>query len=52
MSSDADLFPFWVWEARFAILHDTPEWQRWRQDAGLDEETLAAIEFENPDFGN
>ena len=40
-----------VWIPDFAILHDTPEWQQWLKDAGLDEESLAAIEFEIPDFG-
>lgn len=28
-----------------------PQWSKWRKDAGLDEETLAAIEFTIPDFG-
>lgn len=41
-----------VWHPDFAFLHDTPEWQQWRKDAGLDEESLAAIEFKIPDFGN
>jgi len=31
--------------------HYTPQWSKWRKDAGLDEETLAAIEFTIPDFG-
>jgi tetratricopeptide (TPR) repeat protein len=34
-----------------ASLHNTPQWPQWRKDAGLDEETLAAIEFTIPDFG-
>lgn len=41
-----------LWERDFAFLHDTPEWQQWREDAGLDEESLAAIELTIPDFGN
>ena len=41
-----------VWNPDFAFLHDTPEWQQWLKDAGLDEESLVAIEFEIPDFGD
>jgi len=33
-------------------LHDTQQWQQWRKEAGLDEETLATIDFTVPDFGN
>jgi len=50
--SDADFFGFFVWKRDFAFLHDTPEWISWSKDAGLDEESLAAIEFEIPDFGD
>ena len=32
-------------------LHEIPQWPQWRKDVGLDEETLAAIEFNIPDFG-
>jgi TolB-like protein len=48
---DASFFEPLMWAVDFVILHDTPEWQQWRKDAGLDEESLAAIEFEIPDFG-
>jgi tetratricopeptide (TPR) repeat protein len=50
--SGADFFGSYVWDPDFAILHDTPEWREWRKGAGLDEESLAAIEFEIPDFGD
>ncbi len=50
--SYAAFFGSIVWDPRFAFLHDTPEWQQWRKDAGLDEESLAAIEFKIPDFGD
>ena len=40
-----------VWDPLLVNLHDTPQWSQWRKDAGLDEETLAAIEFTIPDFG-
>ena len=50
--SGADFFDSYVWDSDFAFLHDTPEWREWLQDAGLDEESLAAIEFEIPDFGD
>jgi len=40
-----------VWNPVFSSLYDTPQWVQWRKDAGLDEETLAAIEFTIPDFG-
>jgi len=40
-----------VWDPRLANLHNTHQWQQWRKDAGLDEETLAAIEFNIPYFG-
>jgi adenylate cyclase len=52
METKAAYFEFFVWKSDFAFLNDTPEWQQWREDAGLDEETLAAIEFTIPDFGN
>jgi len=45
-------FEMFVWDPDFAFLHDTPEWLGWRKDAGLDEESLAAIEFKIPDFGD
>ncbi len=40
-----------VWSPLLSSLHETPQWSQWRKDAGLDEETLAAIEFTIPDFG-
>ena len=52
IESDGDFFGTYVWNPDFAILHETPEWQQWRKDAGLDEESLAAIEFKIPDFGD
>jgi adenylate cyclase len=50
--SDADFIGSFLWHPDFDFLHDAPEWQEWRKDAGLDEESLAAIEFEIPDFGD
>lgn len=55
MESDAAFFGSVVWDPSFVFLHDSPEWREWREwrkDAGLDEESLAAIEFEIPDFGD
>ncbi len=40
-----------VWSPLLSSLHETPQWSQWRKDAGLDEETPAAIEFTIPDFG-
>lgn len=52
IAQDPDSFDDWiVWDPYFASLRDTPQWQQWRKDAGLDEETLVAIEFHIPDFG-
>jgi len=52
MQQDSSRFEFKVWDPDFTLLHDTPQWQQWRKDAGLDEETLATIDFTVPDFGN
>jgi tetratricopeptide (TPR) repeat protein len=52
MDSGGGFFGSYVWNPDFAILHDTPEWREWRKAAGLDEESLAAIEFKIPDFGD
>ncbi len=52
MESDGGFFGSYLWDPDFAFLHDTPEWLKWREDAGIDEESLAAIEFEIPDFGD
>ncbi len=52
IENDPAFFNDWMlWDPFFANLHDTPQWFQWRKDAGLDEETLAAIEFTIPDFG-
>lgn len=52
IEDDPAFFNEWVvWDPFFANLHDTPQWSLWRKDAGLDEETLAVIEFNIPDFG-
>ncbi|MCZ6894574.1 MAG: hypothetical protein O7H40_11080 [Gammaproteobacteria bacterium] len=45
------VFQFMVWDPLLAPLRNTPQWLQWRKEAGLDEETLAAIEFHIPDFG-
>ena len=52
MERKPSFFEYVMKELDFAILHDTPEWAQWRKDAGLDEESLAAIEFKIPDFGD
>ena len=52
MERKPSFFEYVMKELDFAILHDTPEWLGWRKNAGLDEESLAAIEFEIPDFGD
>ena len=49
--TQGDVFIFMVWDPVLAPLRNTPQWLQWRKEAGLDEETLAAIEFEIPDFG-
>lgn len=51
IEENQDEFDDVVWDSRFSSLHDTPQWLRWRKEAGLDEETLATIEFHIPDFG-
>jgi adenylate cyclase len=52
MQQDPERFEYSVWDPLFSLLHDTPQWQQWRKDAGLDEESLAKIVFTIPDFGN
>jgi TolB-like protein/tetratricopeptide (TPR) repeat protein len=52
VDADAEFIGGFVWRPDIAILNDTPEWQQWRKDVGLDEEYLATIEFEIPDFGD
>ena len=52
MEFDESIFEHLVWRPDFALLHDTSEWQQQRIAQGLDEETLAAIEFNIPDFGD
>ena len=47
-----DFFQFMIWDPVFAELRNTPQWLQQRKEAGLDEETLAAIEFEIPDFSD
>ena len=51
IEEDPGNFDYLVWDPLLSNLHETPQWSQWRKDAGLDEETLAAIEFHIPDFG-
>jgi hypothetical protein len=51
IEEDPGNFDHLMWEPLLSSLHETPQWSQWRKDAGLDEETLAAIEFTIPDFG-
>ena len=52
IEEDQGSFDHWVvWDRIFSSLYDTPQWMQWRKDAGLDAETLAAIEFHIPDLG-
>ena len=46
------VFQFMVWDPLLAPLRNTPQWLQWRKEEGLDEETLAVIEFEIPDFSD
>lgn len=50
MERKPSFFEYVMKERDLAILHDTPEWAQWRKDVGLDEESLAAIEFEIPNY--
>jgi len=51
MQQNPDRFEYLVWSPVYSLLYDTPQWQQWRKDAGLDEDTLAKIDFTIPDFG-
>ena len=44
-------FIYMIWDYELQSLRETEQWRQWREESGLDETTLADIDFSIPEFG-